>query len=527
MKKRTTSLLLALVMALALLPAHAWATESVDESDTAEIPQVQTADEAATSGTCGAAGSENSVTWRLAGGVLTISGNGPMADWNGYYNAEYSPWYHNEQIKKIVIGEGVTSIGTFAFDECSEVTEISMPATVTKMGDFALYGCRSLSTIDISHVEEFGARALGNTGLKKVAVPSGIIELQNGVFENCTSLTMVTLPEGLTKIGSIFNGCTSLADIALPSSLKYIGSNAFSNTAIETITIPEGVTEIGEGVFSECPNLTKIVIPDSVVKMGWNAIERCPALKSIHIGKGMSDLDAVYNPYVKPNYYYLFTGCENLTTITVDPGNQYYAAVDNVLFTKDMTKVLRAAPGKTGSYTLPDSVTRMSHSYIFADSRLSSIVIQEGVTYLSRGAFQNCLSLKTIWLPKSLNGTDLGAFQVEKSSCDYVTDPIKDVYYAGSETEWAAIYFGENGRPSGTVHYNSEKPLQPGCPTGGSTVQIQDVAFTYDFLTGQKQGADAVEKDSAQWKAMDVNNDNTVDVYDLQAIYEMAAGLRS
>lgn len=76
MKKRTTSLLLALVMALALLPAHAWATESVDESDTAEIPQVQaaeipqvqTADEAATSGTCGAAGSENSVTWSLAGG---------------------------------------------------------------------------------------------------------------------------------------------------------------------------------------------------------------------------------------------------------------------------------------------------------------------------------------------------------------------------------------------------------------------------------------------------------------------------
>lgn len=540
MKKRAMSLLLALVMMLALLPAQTWATDTVDEpgeaeeqtmpaepqkealkaEKTAEAPQVQA--EAVTSGTCGAEGDGSNLTWKLSGGVLTISGTGAMKNWKNYYDP--SPWEKNDQITHVVIESGVTSIGNSAFWGCFYLTDISMPDTVTRIGDEAIYACLNLTSLDISCVKTFDAGALCNSGLTEVAIPSGITELPGNLLSSCKKLTKVTLPEGITKIGvTVFGECESLASITLPRTVTSIGSYAFDDTAIRTIDIPNGVTEIGERAFGQCPNLTELVIPDSVVKIGLNVVEGSSKLRSIHLGKGVENIFWV-NSIAGANEFRTFQDCESLTYITVDPDNQYYTAEDNVLFNKDKTEVYRSAPGKTGSYTLPNSVKTMENTFIFEDSQLSSIVIPEGVQSIPRSTFKNCTNLKKIWLPKSLKVVGQNAFVASME--DLGADPIEDVYYAGSKDDWNDIYFADGGRPSGTVHYNAETPLLPGCPTGGDKVQIQDVAFVYEFLTGQKQGDDAVKEGSAQWNAMNVNGDETVDVYDLQTIYEIACGLQ-
>lgn len=540
MKKRAMSLLLALVMMLALLPAQTWATDTVDEpgeaeeqtmpaepqeealkaEKTAEAPQVQA--EAVTSGTCGAEGDGSNLRWSLSGGVLTISGTGAMKNWKNYYDP--SPWEKNDQITHVVIESGVTSIGNSAFWGCFYLTDISMPDTVTRIGREAIYACLNLTSLDISRVKTFDAGALCNSGLTEVAIPSGITELPGNLLSSCKKLTKVTLPEGITKIGvTVFGECESLASITLPRTVTSIGSYAFDDTAIRTIDIPNGVTEIGERAFGQCPNLTELVIPDSVVKIGRNVVEGCSKLRSIHLGKGVENIFWV-NSIAGANEFRTFQDCESLTYITVDPDNQYYTAEDNVLFNKDKTEVYRSAPGKTGSYTLPNSVKTMENTFIFEDSQLSSIVIPEGVQGFPRCTFKNCTNLKEIWLPKSLKVVGQNAFVASME--DLGADPIEDVYYAGSKDDWNDIYFADGGRPSGTVHYNAETPLLPGCPTGGDKVQIQDVAFVYEFLTGQKQGDDAVKEGSAQWNAMNVNGDETVDVYDLQMIYEMACGLQ-
>lgn len=540
MKKRAMSLLLALVMMLALLPAQTWATDTVDEpgeaeeqtmpaepqkealkaEKTAEAPQVQA--EAVTSGTCGAEGDGSNLRWSLSGGVLTISGTGAMKNWKNYYDP--SPWEKNDQITHVVIESGVTSIGNSAFWGCFYLTDISMPDTVTRIGGEAIYACLNLTSLDISCVKTFDAGALCNSGLTEVAIPSGITELPGNLLSSCKKLTKVTLPEGITKIGvTVFASCESLTSIKIPSTVTSIGSYAFDDTAIRTIDIPNGVTEIGERAFGQCPNLTELVIPDSVVKIGRNIVEGSSKLRSIHLGKGVENIFWV-NSIAGANEFRTFQDCESLTYITVDPDNQYYTAEDNVLFNKDKTEVYRSAPGKTGSYTLPNSVKTMENTFIFEDSQLSSIVIPEGVQSIPRSTFKNCTNLKKIWLPKSLRIVGMNAFVAGME--DLGADPIEDVYYAGSEDDWNSINFVDGIRPSGTVHYNAETPLLPGCPTGGDKVQIQDVAFVYEFLTGQKQGDDAVKEGSAQWNAMNVNGDETVDVYDLQTIYEMACGLQ-
>lgn len=540
MKKRAMSLLLALVMMLALLPAQTWATDTVDEpgeaeeqtmpaepqkealkaEKTAEAPQVQA--EAVTSGTCGAEGDGSNLTWKLSGGVLTISGTGAMKNWKNYYDP--SPWEKNDQITHVVIESGVTSIGNNAFWGCFYLTDISMPDTVTRIGVGAIYACLNLTSLDISCVKTFDAGALCNSGLTEVAIPSGITELPGNLLSSCKKLTKVTLPEGITKIGvTVFASCESLTSIKIPSTVTSIGSYAFDQSAIQTINIPNGVTEIGEMAFGQCPNLTELVIPDSVVKIGRNVVEGCSKLRSIHLGKGVENIFWV-NSIAGANEFRTFQDCESLTYITVDPDNQYYTAEDNVLFNKDKTEVYRSAPGKTGSYTLPNSVKTMENTFIFEDSQLNSIVIPEGVQGFPRCTFKNCTNLKEIWLPKSLKVVGQNAFVASME--DLGADPIEDVYYAGSKDDWNDIYFADGGRPSGTVHYNAETPLLPGCPTGGDKVQIQDVAFVYEFLTGQKQGDDAVKEGSAQWNAMNVNGDETVDVYDLQTIYEIACGLQ-
>ena len=151
------------------------------------------------SGTCGP-----NLTWHLTDdGVLTISGKGKMYD---YSYSNRSPWY-DQHIKRIIIDDGVTTIGEDAFSECSELASVTIPNSVTTIGEDA--------------------------------------------FSKCSELTSVTIPNSVTKIGDrAFNGCSELTSVTIPNSVTEIGHRAFSHCrALTSVTIPNSVTEIGEGAF--------------------------------------------------------------------------------------------------------------------------------------------------------------------------------------------------------------------------------------------------------------------------------------
>ena len=144
---------------------------------------------------------EDNLTWKLyEDGTLTISGTGAMKDYD--YDSNPSPVYKNSDVKKVVIEDGVTSIGIRAFNACRNLTNITIPDNVTSIGDFAFYYCENLTS---------------------VTIPNSVTSIGNSVFENCIALTNITIPDSITSIGDdAFSNCESLTAISLSckSSLK-------------------------------------------------------------------------------------------------------------------------------------------------------------------------------------------------------------------------------------------------------------------------------------------------------------------
>ena len=228
---------------------------------------------------------EGNLTWKLyEDGTLNISGTGAMKNYNNTDNL--SPVHMNSSVKKIVIEEGVTSIGESAFENCS-LTSITIPKSVTSIGDDAFYNCSSLTSITI---------------------PKNVTSIGNSVFENCSSLTDITIPDSVTSIGNwAFLNCSSLTSITIPNSVTSIGSYAFYNCrSLTSITIPDSVTSIGDGAFSECSSLTSITIPDSVTSIRSSAFRNCSNLTSITIPDSVTSIGN-----------YTFNGCSGLTSITI------------------------------------------------------------------------------------------------------------------------------------------------------------------------------------------------------------------
>ena len=209
------------------------------------------------SGSCG----EN-VTWTLtADGTLTISGTGAMTDYT--YDSR-SPWYScRTYIKRVVMQQGVTSIGDHAFWDCSGLTSVTIPDGVTSIGDSAFSGC---------------------TALTSVTIPGSVTSIGGGAFSGCTSLTSVAIPSSVTEIGgSAFSGCSGLTSVTIPDGVTSIGGDAFSGcAALTSVEIPNGVTAIGGSTFSNCIRLAKVTIPKSVTSIGKNAFYYCESIADVY-----------------------------------------------------------------------------------------------------------------------------------------------------------------------------------------------------------------------------------------------------
>ena len=191
-----------------------------------------------------------------------------------------------ECLKSITIPLTVTSIGDYAFCGCSSLTSISIPSGVTSIGKRLFYGCTRLTSITIpSSVTSIGNEVFYDCrSLTSITIPSGVTSIGNENFYGCSSLTSITIPSSVTSIGrDAFKGCTILTSLIIPSSVTSIGTGAFFGcSGLTTINIPLGISSIGQGTFEKCESLTSIIIPSSVISIGDYAFFECSSLTSIY-----------------------------------------------------------------------------------------------------------------------------------------------------------------------------------------------------------------------------------------------------
>lgn len=183
----------------------------------------------------------------------------------------------------VVIPEGVRAIGKLAFAGRFHMKSITIPDSVTEIGDEAFWHCSGLESIVIPPgVTKICRQAFGNCyGIKTITIPGGVSEISTGSFWQCSGLESVVIPEGVTRIGSTaFLTCYNLKSIVIPADVKAIGSMAFHNCrALRTVTLPDGLEEIGSGAFADCMCLESIRVPDSLKRIGDGAFKGCKQLK--------------------------------------------------------------------------------------------------------------------------------------------------------------------------------------------------------------------------------------------------------
>lgn len=245
------------------------------------------------SGTCG-----TKMTWSFdtSTGELKITGTGEMSSWDLFSNA---PWYsYRASIKTVSIANGVKSIGDYAFCYCTGLTSVTVPDSVTSIGTKAFentpwYNSQPDGVIYIVNIA-YGYK--GNMPENTVVViKSGIKYIENYAFNNCRSLTCITIPDSVTDIGNgAFSGCTGLTSVSIGcnSKLTSIGELAFSNCCLlSEITIPGGVTKIRDETFSGCSRFTNIIIPNGLTAIGFKAFANCDKLTNAVIPDTVTYID--------------------------------------------------------------------------------------------------------------------------------------------------------------------------------------------------------------------------------------------
>ena len=350
--------------------------------------------------------------------------------------AKYTGNETNVTIPETIEGKKVTSIGAYAFYECSSLKEITIPSGVTSIEKNTFDGCSSL---------------------QQITIPDSVINIGDDTFYGCESLQQITIPNSVTSIGRwAFCSCRALTQITIPDSVTSIGVGVFADCqALTQVTIPDGVTSIGISAFSECSSLQQITIPDSVINIGDNTFYGCESLQQITIPDGVTSIEDA-----------AFCGCNSLKEITIPDGvtSIGYVAFHECASLKQIT--------------IPDSVTDISDS-AFADCEaLQQITIPDSVTKIGESAFNGCTSLTAIYFygnaPKHSGGNDPWA-SFPSDVTLYVLKG-KSGWTVPTWDKWHTAYFTPENKPASTP-----TPVPTATPTPVPTQEASDIDTTkYD-----------------------------------------------
>ena len=406
-----------------------------------------------TSGACG----ENA-SWELTeDGTLTITGIGAVTE---------KPWESQaENIKKVVIGDGITSIPSYAFYYYyPNLESADLGNTLEKISECAFNSCGKLTSISIpDSVKTIENSALAYTGLTSAKIKAGV-KYYSHVYSGCTSVTSVEIENGVTSIPAYtFATNTALKSVTFPNTVVTIEEHAFNNCGLTSLVIPDNVTSIGEGAFENCTkiqtlslgkgltkiekyafaylfDMTTLVIPDNVETIGDDAFYDCQGLTSVSIGKGVtsigssafascSDLEFIEIPgNVKTIVSTAFIYCSKLKSVKFNEGLEeigegafnYCEKLDGISLPSTVKTLGVAAFSGTGITDLNIDLTGITYgNELFRDCKnLKKVTITGNVSDIKYKMFQNCSSLTEVSLPSSV--TFIGYYSF--AGCNSLTD---------------------------------------------------------------------------------------------------------
>lgn len=318
---------------------------------------------ASTGGDGNPAGENCSWSWSELTGTLTISGTGAMYDYDGLSEEDLPEWFiHSQQIEKIVVEDGITSIGAYAFYMLDKVTEVQIADSVTSIGESAFWQCSSLT---------------------EITLPGNLNRLGDCAFYQCSSLVNINMASGTSDYLSI-NGNLYCRDIVNPQK-KALVQYAPGKTAA-SFTIPSDVTELKEGAFSSNAYLKSITIPNTVKYIGYYVFESCSALTTVKLNDNIKIIPAG-----------TFYDCISLKTVT---------------FGKNLTEIsYNAFEGCLAlkSITIPDSVKKIMNSAFYRCKALSSVILPTSLETVGDFAFENT-AMKSVYLTKNVKEIGKYAF---------------------------------------------------------------------------------------------------------------------
>ena len=406
----------------------------------------------------------------------------------------------------VAFPDNLTGIGAYAFQNCGALTEISLPDLLSNLGDYAFSSCTRLT--DIIFPE--GITAVGNyafsgcKALTGISFPSGLTDIGNGAFQSCTGLTEVMFPTGLTNIGSsAFSGCTGITDLIVPNSVTELGSGVFRNcTGLLEIALSESITSVCSYAFYNCSSLTEIVIPEGVTAIDYDAMYGCASLNRVTIPESVTQIGS-----------YAFNGCTGLTDVFYE-GTQTNWRLVSIAGNNDPLTNAAIHYGYYDKGQWGDNITwklyedgRLVFSgegefadnlnleeWLYDSDRITSVVIEEGITSIGDNAFLRCDALTEVSLPESLNRIGAEAFSysglrsvvlpaslmsIESfafsgcpnlaevflpaslttvgNSAFYECGSLNDVHFAGTRAQWNGISIGNNNDPLTNAAINFER----------------------------------------------------------------------
>ena len=347
-----------------------------------------------------------------------------------------------------MLGSGLTTLGEGLFSGCQALERVVISNGCANIPAKCFQNCTSLTKISVpGSVEYIGYSAFnGCRSLEKVELGQGIITIYgnydgstgSGAFEDCISLESIVIPNSVTEMNaSSFRGCTSLKEITLSKALLHIGSHCFQNCEnLTSIVIPNNVSSLGANMFSGCKSLQSAVLGKGITTMGNELFKGCSALKEVTIEKGCGLIAAM-----------TFQNCTSLTTISI-PGSVEYlgyasfkgcTSLKSVKIDKGLITLYGNYNGSTGSGTFEDCTA------------LEDVVLPSSITTINASVFRNCSSLKRFTIEATVL-PEMGTNVFQKSSITeatlYVPEKAIEKYRAADPWNTFATIEAIGSKPS-------------------------------------------------------------------------------